>query len=323
MLEVVVIHSGVLGIGLVVDALGIRLQVVEVVDAVGTIDGVGLHECRVLEVTLLGPERTGVESRTRRTAHHHTRVYGVFAAVVALVEIACQRVAHARELQGLREDGERAVLCNLVGQQQAARRDDVVQDVYDTIRDGVVVVHHACVLIDIVYQCVVVGNIRVAGEDDVAIVHVQLRQGTFVDVGGEERTFLDDVRACDGVAGGGGNTVDVAIAHALQIALDAFVVRGKEGVLAIGGEHREVRCAFQDADELAEILGVLLQEFCSSELRRRVVVLGDVVVVDARRQQPAHSSNEHHEPYQQLLYLFHVCCNHSATYRTFANHIGF
>ena len=52
-LEVLIVFAGIIRIGLIIDLLGVLLQVFEIVDAMGTIDGIGLHEGRKLEVAMV------------------------------------------------------------------------------------------------------------------------------------------------------------------------------------------------------------------------------------------------------------------------------
>ena len=159
---VVVEEAGVGRIGLVVDALGVGLQVIDGVDAVAVVDGVGLNEGGVLEVALPHPEGAGVLGTAAGAALHRSRVDGVLAAAVGLVKIARQRVGHARQLQRLREERQRGVGLNLVGQQHTARRDGVVQHVNHAIGHRVVALYYARVLINIIYELVVVGHVAVA-----------------------------------------------------------------------------------------------------------------------------------------------------------------
>ena len=147
------------------------------------------------------------------------------------------------------------------------------------VGDGVVVVDHLGVLVDVIHQCVVVGHVGVAGEHDVCVVHVELRESTLADVGGEESTFFDNVRSCQRVACLRRDVVHVLVARALQVSADGVVGGCEERVGAVGGEHGEIWRALENGDELAKLLGVVLQEPCRSDFLRLVVVHGHVVVV--------------------------------------------
>ena len=160
-----------------------------------------------------------------------------------------------------------------------------------TIGDRVVKLHHTRVLIYIIYQLVAVSHIRVTGQHDIGIVHVQLWQGTFTDVSGKEGTLLDDMGTGNRVALLSGNIVDAGIAVALQVILYTLVGGCKDSVLqqtsrticTIGTQHREVRSTLQDADEVSKHFGTFLQELSRCKFGRCVVILRHVlVVVDTR-----------------------------------------
>ena len=100
----IVIETGIIRIGLVVDVLGIGNQLVDGVDAITLEHRVGLDKGRVLEIALAHPEGAGVGLTTTGTTLHRASIYRVVAAGIALVEVSHQRVAHTRQLQGLREE---------------------------------------------------------------------------------------------------------------------------------------------------------------------------------------------------------------------------
>ena len=117
---IVIVASGILRIGRIIDALGVGLQIVDGVDAITVVDGIGLDKGGVLEEPLAHPEGTCIGGATAGAAFHRTCIDGVVATAISLVDVTGQGVGHACHPEGLREDAEHGVFLNLISDQHAA-----------------------------------------------------------------------------------------------------------------------------------------------------------------------------------------------------------
>ena len=271
-LEVIVVLAGILRIGLVVDLLSVGFQVINVIDAMGTIDRVRFYESSVLELPILwiprmrGCART-VGTRTINLIESFTGAAvpcGVGINGIGIIVVLRQRVSHASKTQCSTEDRQIGIVLNDRRQELAAGADDPVDDMYYAIGDRIVLLNDPRILVDIDEQRIVVKDITVRSHLDIVVIHVD-RRNFSTHVSGEVGLVLHDVNTRKRVTDFHRQCLQRTIAVFAEIVLDGLIRWHENGEMTIGLKHGQVLAALENGLEVTVLCVIGLNKTCSGE----------------------------------------------------------